>query len=108
MVNSGRLRHIINIQKSAVTRDAFGAETITWSDFTSSIRADVQPLSMREFFQAQQVGSELTHKVTMRYSTGIEPAMRVLYDSKQYDIKSIIDEDERHKKITLLCSRVAT
>lgn len=40
---------------------------------------------------------------TIRYREDINSAMRVRYDGKLYEIKSVIDIDEQHKEMCLIC-----
>ena len=104
-VRSGKLRHKIAIQQITVTQDANGDTTKTWATVASPW-ANVVPVSGREYFNAKQHTSEISHTVEIRYDASITPKMRVLHNSRYFDIESVINEDERDKQTTLMCREV--
>jgi SPP1 family predicted phage head-tail adaptor len=71
--------------------------------------ASVEPLSGRELEQAQQIAPRTTHRVTIRYRTGIKAGQQVTYhDGRQGDrafeiVAPPLDPDEAHRKLELLC-----
>ncbi|WP_193063466.1 phage head closure protein [Oceanobacillus oncorhynchi] len=68
--------------------------------------ARVHPLSGNEKFAAQQIQSELTHRVEIRYYPGIVPQQKVKYNNRIFDIESVIDIDEQHREMHLNCLEV--
>lgn len=100
--NLGRLRHRITFQQQSSTQDGYGEQVNTWSNL-KTVWASVEPLHGRERFAAQQVHSETTTRIKMRYQAGIESKMRALYGSKTYDILSVIDLEERRIVLHLMC-----
>jgi SPP1 family predicted phage head-tail adaptor len=105
-VRAGQLRQRIDIQTVALTADGAGGATEAWSNFVTGIYAHVEPLSGRELFQAQQVNDELTHKITARYYPGITSKMRVKYGARTFLIESIVDAEERHRSLELMCKEL--
>lgn len=103
-MEAGKLRHKVTLQSLTTGQDSAGAATESWSNFATSIWASVEPLSGREYFQAQQVASETSIRVRIRYRAGIVPTMRVVYGSRKFEILAIIDPEERHREIQLMCS----
>lgn len=104
-MRAGELRYFITIQQRSVTRDDFGAESATWSTF-SSVWAKVSPLSGREMEHAQAIHSDTTHQVTIRYLAGVTPEMRIQHDSRTLEILSVRNIDERNIQLGLLCREV--
>ncbi len=103
----GDLRHRIVIQNKIVSRDSMGAEVITWEGWMSAW-ASIQPLSGREYFQAQQMQSVVDHKITMRYQPGIQSEMRINWNNRNFDILSIINTEERNKELVLMVKEFTT
>lgn len=101
----GKLRHRVTLQELVKTDDGYGGIVETWQD-VATVWAAIEPLRGNERYTAQQVQSELTHKVTIRYRAGIKPQMRILYGNRVFDIEAVIDVDERHRWLELLCSEV--
>lgn len=100
---AGRLKHKITIQQLTETRDSYGGLVNTWATF-ATMRAAITPLSGGEFYQAKQEFSSSILKFKIRYKAGIQTKMRILYDSRYFDIESIIDINMEHKVIDLMCT----
>ncbi len=105
MIRAGKLRHRVTIQQKSVTRNTFGEEVVTWQD-VATVWAAIEPLRGREFFESQQINAEVTTQITIRYRDGIAPEMRIIYNSKIYDIQAAINTEERDKELILLCKEV--
>lgn len=105
MTTAGRLHHRVTIQEHVTGQDEFGQPIDTWAD-VATVWAAVEPLRGREYFAAQQVNAEVTARIRTRYRKGVRPSMRVLYDGRLYDILSVIDPEERHQELQLMCREV--
>lgn len=101
-MHSGALRHKIIIQQPAGVRDSNGQMVETWTTF-ATVWASVEPLQGREFFAADQINSEITTRIRLRYLSGITQDMRISFDSRIYDIRSIIQVREIHHEMQLMC-----
>lgn len=84
-----------------------GAAIETWAT-KATLWADIAPLNSREYWAAQQVQSEVTNKVTMRYFSGLRPDWRIKFGSRLFDIRSVINVDERNEQHILLCKENLT
>ncbi|WP_256846916.1 phage head closure protein [Paenibacillus sp. Pae108] len=102
---TGKLRHKITIKHLQSVDDGAGGSVETWMTYASPF-ASVEPLSGRELFQAQQLQSEVTHKIRMRYRPGITPDMRVYFGTRVFLINSAINWQERNRELTLMCVEV--
>lgn len=104
-MNAGKLRHRVTIQELVRADDGYGGIIETWQD-VATVWAAVEPLRGSERYRAQQVQAELSHKVTMRYQAGVKPQMRLLHNGRVLNIEAVIDVEERHRWLELLCSEV--
>jgi len=107
MIRAGELRHRVTIQQKSVTRNTLGEEVVTWQD-VATVWADVQPLSGKEYFDAQQVNAEVTVRIRIRYRTGVKPEMRVVFGSRVFDIQAVINVDGRNQELQLMCKEAVT
>jgi len=98
----GDLRNKITIQVQSSTKDDYGALIETWTD-VKTIWAAVNPINGREYFAAESVNSEITHRVKARYTSGITPDMRVKFGTRYFNILSIINYEERNIELQLMC-----
>lgn len=97
---------MIDIQIALNSQDSYGAPTQEWVTFLSRVRSLVEPLTGKEFFAAQKVDAEITHSVKIRYRTSIKPSMRLMFGTRYFDIKSVIDIKEERKEMHLMCTEV--
>ena len=107
MIQSGRLRHRIVIQSPTETQDTYGEPIKTWTTFLTTW-ASVEPLKGREYWESQQVNAEVTYKITMRHRPGLNPKMRVSWDDRTFEIKNILNDFERDRRLTLMVTESVT
>jgi len=101
-MRAGRLRHRVALQSSVETND-HGSISQAWAT-QATVWADIRPLSGRELDIARQVNAQITHEVEMRYpSVSLTPKMRVVFDSRTFEIDSVITPNEIHKNVVARC-----
>jgi SPP1 family predicted phage head-tail adaptor len=100
-MNSGQLRHRIEIQGKTETRDARGGVVETWA--TIGLRwGSVEPLRPRELFQAQQVDARVSHRIIMRHYPGLTDQHRIRYGTRIFHLMSPINSQERQRVTELM------
>lgn len=105
-MNASELRHRVTIQEFVEQVDEYGTPTgQAWQD-VCTVWAAVEPIQGREYILLQNTQSELTARIRIRYRPGIKPAMRVVYGDRIFDIQSVIDPEERHIELQLMCKEV--
>ena len=104
-MRSGSLRHRVEVQEPTVATTAYGESSRTWA--TRWTRwANVTPLRGREFADEQNVRSELSHKVVMRWESVLSEMTtkyQILFGSRVFAIESIANVGERDRMVELLC-----
>lgn len=101
-MNIGKLRHRITLQRQINAQNDYGAVVTTWQD-VATVWAEIKPISGREYFSAQQVQSDVTTQIWLRYRKDIEPTMRVTYQDKHYEIVSVLNYQGLNKTLQLMC-----
>ncbi len=103
----GQMRTPLRIEQQTETRTADGGVAESWT-LTQTVWARLQGLRGRELFSAQQINPQTSHKVTIRYCRGLDSGARIVsVDSgRVFNIESVIDIDDRHKFMELLCTEV--
>jgi SPP1 family predicted phage head-tail adaptor len=114
-MRAGDLRHRITILHFVSGKDEDGLPTKEWRPL-AEVWAAVGPLQGREFWQAKAVQAESTVRVRIRYVKGwkdsagnlvpVSTKLRVQYGDRVLGIESVIDSDERHVELQLLCKEV--
>lgn len=102
----GKYKHVVSIQRKTATTDAYGGETFSWSD-VGQTWARVMPLVGRDLISGEAEQHEGKVRFFIRYLAGIEPTMRVVWQSKNHEIISVSDVRGEGKELELL-TRVGT
>ncbi len=103
-MRAGELRHRIVIQQNTPTRDAFNAEVESWASW-ATVWAKIETVSGSEYIEQQAAGATVTHQVTVRHRAGIVPTMRVVFESRTFEITAVL-EDNLNRATRLMCSEV--
>jgi SPP1 family predicted phage head-tail adaptor len=104
-LNFGQLRHRVELHSPAVTRDAYGQPKETFTKYADAW-AKVEPLSMKEQVQNEQVMGERTHRITIRFNEDVDRKDRVVFGSRTFEIVSIVNPDERNRVLELISKEV--
>ena len=78
-MNAGQLRHRVTIQQPTVTQNTHGESVVAWSSYAVRVAAEVEQLSGRALFNAQQVQPDISMTVRTRYLSGVTNAMRIVW-----------------------------
>lgn len=87
-MRAGDLDRKIVIQSFTETQDAYGAPVKTWAAF-ATVWAQVRPVRGREGFEAEQVAAQILATFRIRYLAGVLLTMRISYDGKVWNLRSI-------------------
>lgn len=98
----GPLRHRVKIQKPSDTRDGGGRVTRTWPEVAKRW-ASVEPLTGAEGLQASTTGAQITHRVRMRYLSGVLPEWRIVNDTQTLNIVNILNIRQQNRELVLMC-----
>lgn len=105
MINAGELNKRVTLQRltpNSPDRDQGGAPDSTWATL-ATVWAKIEPLRGREFMAAQEINSEVTGSIQIRYRADITLTTgdRVGYGTRYYDILAVVDPLEEHVEIIL-------
>lgn len=107
-IRRGKLRHKIAIQQLSESTDSPGGLVDTWTTLAERM-AEIVPMVGREAFNGQQEQSMLNVKFRLRYDSTLSvvtPKMQVIYDSRTFDIVSVVNIDERNIELIFMCEEV--
>lgn len=99
------LRHRVTLQQEVQTADGAGGYVRSWED-VADLWADISSINLRSYgqekFFAGKIQAEITHKITIRYREGITAAMRLLFGSSIFNIRSVFNRYENNEILELL------
>lgn len=104
-LESGKLRHRIQVQRKLESRDPESGDVIVrWVDF-AKLWANVEPVSVREFLSSRATQSEIVARITVRYRDDLLPTMRIQYRGKIYNPEGWLpDKESGLEYMTAPCS----
>lgn len=82
-----------------------GGDSKSWGTVVTRW-AQVRPILGAERFEGQEVQTERTHEVIMRYDaalSGVVPKHRIKFGTRVLTIESVINEDERDRFLIFKC-----
>lgn len=100
-MRAGQHKKPIVIQKPVMTQDVYNQPIPSWETYLETW-AMVKPMTGREYFLAQQISSEVMFKFTIRYHDGITTKMRILYNNRTFNIKSVLNLNESDRVIDIM------
>jgi len=105
-MQAGKLRHYIDIESRAETKDATGYPVVTWTAFASGVRASIEPLSAKEFVAQDATLGQVVARIVIRYIAGVLPTMRIKHGSDIYNIQGVLpDRVSGRQYLTMPVSR---
>ena len=102
-MRAGTLRHKIIFQQLTVANDTWGHSTETWTDQVTAY-ASIWSLRGVERMEAMKLDNEITHKIRVRYKSGLHPKMRIKFGARYFNILSIINPDERNIYLEIMAT----
>lgn len=104
-VKIGELDQRITFQEYTVSRGSSGEEISTWTDW-QTVWARVETSSGSEKFYSPQLVAEATHKIKIRYLSGVKPIMKVWWRNRELEILYVDHSKKRQGEMYLLCREV--
>lgn len=107
-MNPGLFRHRITFQSFTETTNENGFPVEDWTDVKtvwSMIKTDSNT-KYREFYEAASEHSEKIIRFVVRYTTGINAKMRILYKGRIFHIIAVVNDDELNKTLTIIAKEV--
>lgn len=102
----GERRHRVVFQRATVTQDAYGEPDKTWTTLCTSWGL-VQPMKGKEMFSANQIQSDVDHRIVTRYRSELSslgPGDRATWSGRTFDIRSVIWRDHQMSELEILAT----
>ena len=92
----GKLRHRLTIQSETKLADDGGGYTLGWADVVT-VWGAIKPLSGGEQLRAMQLQDKVSHRIRIRHRSGVTPKQRLLFGSRAFQIRAVLNPDERNR-----------
>ena len=100
---AGSLNQRITLVQLSESRSATGA-VVSTHEPVATVWARIGALTSKYTEKSEAVITEATHRVTIRYISGVTTANLVqISDGRLWEIQAVLDPDERHVELQLFC-----
>ncbi len=106
MINAGNLRERVTVQQATESRNGIGETVLSWATF-ATVWASVGGVSAREALAAGQQDVTITHRVRIRYLSGMTQNMRFLWRGRVLQIVSLLEYANRSEHVAI-CEEVTS
>lgn len=96
-----KFRHRIKFQSLSLVANDSGGQIETWTDF-QTVWASIEPKMVKELNFAQRIEPRVDHYIRCRFVAGIVGSMRVVFGSRIFEIKSIVNPEEKNDFLEIL------
>ena len=102
MMDAGKLRHRITVQRNQKTQDQNTGEIVdAWVNYVS-LWAAIEPVSVREFVASSMNQSEIVARMLIRARSDLTADMRILHGGKVYNPAGFLaDKDSGLEYMTI-------
>ena len=103
----GDLNKRIDIIATTKVGDGMGGFSETDTTVASSIPAAIWPTSAKDITAMNTTTMVISHRVRVRYRSVLRSSWRLKFGNRYFAIVSIIDPNEEHKFLDLMCKESA-
>ncbi len=100
-IKIGNLRQRVSIEEPLRTGDGGGGAQESWVEL-AQVWAQIRPLNGSERAEADGIAGKVSHEIVMRFRADIAPEHRLFYDGRIFDIRAVLDLDERRRFLRCL------
>ena len=92
-IDPGRFRRELVLSRLVPVPDGAGGYAESWAD-EATVYASLEPVRARAARAGEQALEHVTHRVTMRFRSGVEAGMRFTSGARTFHIVTAHDPDE--------------
>lgn len=96
----------VTFQSRAAGQSSTGQPNGAFTEIMTTWAA-IKPISGREYFNASGERAEVTHEIDVQACSelaALKPKDRALFGSRVFNIKSVLNVEERGRKLLLMCT----
>jgi SPP1 family predicted phage head-tail adaptor len=109
VMNPAKFNKRIIFQQPPKSKNENGFPSIEWTNVKTvwaKIKTNQGKSKGLEFNVAGSVYNESDIRFICRYTSGITPQMRIIYNSRIFNILGVVNDDEKNVTLTIICKEV--
>ncbi len=104
-MRAGALKDLITIEKLTGTKNGFGEIEDSYENFSDAF-SEVSHIGTSEKYFSGKYSEVDSRKFRIRYIPGITTDMRILFDSRYFDIKEVVDPYNKKQELLIAAIEV--
>ena len=104
MIDAGKLRERVTVQIASGSTNTLGETVLTWGNSTA-VWASVEGVSAREAIEFGKQEVTATHRVRMRYVSGLTQNMRFAWRNRTLEIVRLLEHGNRSEHEAICVER---
>lgn len=100
-MRAGKLRHRIQLQRNTPVTTDF-EKVDSWATY-DSVWANKLESKGSESSSGLQNTAEMIHEFEARYKSGVKPDDRIVFETRVFDIKAVLNPDSRKRRMLIQC-----
>lgn len=101
-MKAGALRTRVFIEQQSTTQDAAGQPLTTWTTL-ATVWAEIRYRRGLESIQADQMTSQVSCRIRIRWRTDVHAGMRVRSAGTTFNIHAVLPEEVKREYVDLVC-----
>jgi len=101
-MQSGKLRNRVRIEHIIRSVDENGQPVESWATFATRW-ADIRNVAGKEFYAQDKPNMLATHNIFIRWTDGVDETMRIVWDSRTFNIIHVGEDRTHGKNMPLVC-----
>jgi SPP1 family predicted phage head-tail adaptor len=101
-LQSGALNKRVRLETRSVGTDVHGGQLDVFTPWIT-VWGRIETISGKALGAAESLQVQVTHEIQIRYRPGVIAPMRAIYQNRYFDIVAVLDPDESHFELLLLC-----
>ena len=102
-MKTGRLRDRLTIRTYTASIGTNGENTRSYTTF-ATVFAEILPVSGKEYLINDRVQGEISHKITIRYLSGLLPKMNGVCGSRTFEFVAILPDRKNADSIIIMAN----
>lgn len=99
------MRHYVTIQEIVRTKDGIGGFNESWEDVIS-VFSSVEPIMAKQQYEYRSINVDATHRIKMSGLVEINEKQRIKFGTRNFEILTIEDIQERQFLKVITCKEV--
>ncbi|WP_292893257.1 MULTISPECIES: phage head closure protein [unclassified Nitratireductor] len=106
-IDPGAFRTELSLRRAALVSDDAGGHTENWSE-VATVFGFIEPVRAAAPFGAGQSHERVTHRITLRFRSGVTGGMQLARGPRNFSILTAHDPDETGRYLVCLCEEEQT